>query len=148
MNLNELNDKSMPYSERSRKGRGRSAGQGKTCGRGTKGQQSRSGYSRKLGHEGGQMPLYRRLPKRGFSNFKFRKDFVTLNIEDLETFEAGSVVDLDVVKAKGLVPRSSLRLKILGQGALTTKLVVRAHAYSERARAAITDAGGQAEEVA
>jgi len=148
MNLNDLNDKSVPYEARSRKGRGRSAGQGKTCGRGTKGQQSRSGYSRKLGHEGGQMPLYRRLPKRGFSNFQFRKDFSTLNVEDLAAFDAGSVVDLEAVKAKGLVPRTADRLKILGMGELTTKLTVRAHAFSESARAKVVAAGGQAEEVA
>lgn len=146
MNLNDLNQVSKPYEKRSRKGRGRSAGQGKTCGRGTKGQQSRSGYSRKFGQEGGQMPLFRRLPKRGFTNFKFRKDFETLNVAALEQFPAGATVDIALLQSKGLLSRTASRLKILGMGNLSKSLVVRAHAFSKKAVEAITAAGGTAEE--
>lgn len=148
MNLSDIKKIEVPRKRRKRKGRGTGSGKGKTCGRGTKGQQSRSGYSRRLGHEGGQWPLYRRLPKRGFTNARFKVDYATLNVSDLKAFEAGTEIDLALVKSAGLVPKNSTRLKILAKGEIDRALTVKAHKFSAKAREAITGAGGTAEEVA
>lgn len=94
------------------------------------------------------MPLFRRLPKRGFSNARFKVDYATLNVQALKLFEPGSTVDLDSAKARGMIPKTSKRLKILAKGDLDRPLTIRAHRFSARAKDAITNAGGTAEEVA
>ncbi|MAG57560.1 MAG: 50S ribosomal protein L15 [Planctomycetes bacterium] len=147
MNLEDINGSAPKKQGRIRRGRGRSSGKGKTAGRGHKGQQCRSGYSRRFGHEGGQMPLFRRLPKRGFTNARFRVDYAIINVAALNDFDAGTEVDLEALKNKGLIPRGAKRLKILAKGELDRALTVRAHRFSEKAREAITGAGGSAEEV-
>ena len=148
MKLCDIKQLDVPRKQRKRKGRGTGSGKGKTCGRGHKGQQSRSGYSRRLGSEGGQMPLFRRLPKRGFTNARFRQEYAVVNVSDLKVFDAGEEVDLEAAKAKGLVPRKSTRLKIPARGDLDRPLTVKAHRFSKQAKDAITAAGGQAEEIA
>ena len=129
-----------------RVGRGISAGQGKTAGRGTKGQKARSGSGKKEGFEGGQSPLQRRLPKFGFKSPN-RKYFAVVNTEELSRFKAGSVVDEKVLRLAGLVKGSVDGIKILGQGALKAKLVVKAHRFSGSAKEIIVKAGGSVEEV-
>ncbi len=148
MNLSDIKKVQVPRKRRKRRGIGLGSGKGKTAARGTKGQQSRSGYSRRYGHEGGQNPLFRRLPKRGFSNARFRVDYAVLNLSALATFEAGSTIDLAAAQAAGLVPRRSERLKILGNGELDRAVTVRAARFSAKAREAIEKAGGTVEEVA
>lgn len=148
MNLNDVYNTPVDRKYKRRKGIGLGSSKGKTAGKGSKGQQSRSGYSRKLGHEGGQMPLFRRLPKRGFTNARFQVETTILNLSGLSAFEAGSVVDLEALKAKGLVPRKAQRLKVLGEGEIDRALTVRAHRFSARAKEAIQSAGGTAEEIA
>jgi large subunit ribosomal protein L15 len=126
-------------------GRGPGSGVGKTCGRGEKGQKSRSGYSAKLGFEGGQMPLVRRIPKRGFRNI-FRKEFEVLNVGRLSSLPEGAEVTPELLLERGMIPKKGTRaLKILGQGELQVKLTVRAHAFSATARQKIEQAGGTAE---
>ena len=146
MNLSDIKQVSVPRKRRKRVGRGEGSGRGKTSGRGHKGQQSRAGYSRTFGHEGGQMPLFRRLPKRGFTNARFRVDYAIVNLSDLKSFGAEDTVDLDTVKAKGLIPKKSVRLKVLARGELDRALTVKAHKFSAKARAAIEAAGGKVEE--
>ena len=146
MNLSDIKQVSVPRKRRKRVGRGEGSGMGKTSGRGHKGQQSRSGYSRTFGSEGGQMPLFRRLPKRGFTNARFRVDYAIVNLSDLKGFGAGDTVDLSAVKAKGLVPKKSKKLKVLARGELDRSLTVKAHKFSAKARAAIEAAGGTVEE--
>lgn len=148
MNLEDLNNLATPHERRTRKARGRSAGKGKTAGRGHKGQKSRSGYSRRYGHEGGQMPLFRRLPKRGFTNARFKVEYAIVNVSALAAFDAGSEVDLDALKSKGIVPRGAKRLKILAKGELDRALTVKAHRFSAKAKELIAGAGGTAEELA
>jgi large subunit ribosomal protein L15 len=127
-----------------RVGRGIGSGLGKTCGRGHKGWGARSGAYRRPGYEGGQMPIYRRVPKRGFTNARFRSEYTVINVEALEVFESGAVVDLDGVLAKGLASLNVRRLKVLGDGALTKALTVRAQKFSKSAAEKIRAAGGQA----
>lgn len=129
---------------RKRVGRGAGSGWGKTAGRGTKGQWSRTGGGVRPGFEGGQMPLYRRLPKRGFNN-KFKKFFALVNIKDLEVFPAGSVVELSSLQEVGLVNNPLDGVKILGTGEITRALTVRANAFSKSAAEKIAAAGGKAE---
>lgn len=126
-----------------RKGQGIAAGQGKTAGRGHKGQKARSGGGVRRGFEGGQMPLTRRLPKRGFVN-EFRKEFATVNVSALNRFEDGTVVTPELLRTERLV-RKPLDVKILGNGDLKRSLVVRAHAFSQGALEKIAAAGGKAE---
>jgi large subunit ribosomal protein L15 len=128
-----------------RVGRGPGSGVGKTSGRGEKGQKSRSGYSRKSGFEGGQMPLHRRLPKRGFRNALFRKHFEVVNLDKLEVFDVGDVVTPELLRERGIVRRRRAGVKILGDGELTKKLTVRAHGFSKKAQEKITALGGKAE---
>ena len=131
---------------RKRVGRGPGSGNGKTAGRGHKGQRSRSGYSRRYGFEGGQMPLVRRIPKRGFTNL-FRVEYQVVNVADLERlFEAGEEINVETLVAKGLV-RAKQPVKILGMGELKKSLVVHAHKFSGSARSKIESAGGRCEVV-
>src|SRR5687768_14833089 len=126
-----------------RVGRGSGSGLGKTSGRGMNGAASKSGFGGLLWREGGQMPLIRRLPKRGFRNTNFRIQYEVVNVDRLAGF-GGKKVDPDLLKDAGLLPRSSKRVKILGNGDLTAKLDVHAHAFSAEARKKIEDAGGTA----
>jgi large subunit ribosomal protein L15 len=130
--------------ERKRVGRGPGSGLGKTSGRGEKGQKSRSGFSRKPGFEGGQMPLHRRVPKRGFHN-PFRKEYAEVNLGRLEVFESGSIVTPEVMQKRGLVRKALAGVKILAKGDLTKVLTVRAHKFSAKAQERITGLGGKAE---
>ncbi len=136
-----------PRGSRRRKvrvGRGIGSKLGKTAGRGNKGQKSRTGYSRRLGFEGGQMPLHRRLPKRGFNN-PFGTDFAVVNVGMLNVFTANETVTPEALRARGLVRRARLPVKILGDGELSTPLLVRAHAFSRSAEQKIVRAGGRIE---
>ena len=126
-------------------GRGPGSGLGKTAGRGEKGQKSRSGFSRKPGFEGGQMPLHRRLPKRGFTNASFRKEFATVNLGRLEVFEAGTIVTPELLVKLGLVKKLRDGLKVLADGQLTKALTVHAHRFSGKAQERIATLGGKAE---
>jgi len=127
-----------------RVGRGHGSGNGKTSGRGHKGQKSRSGYSRKPGFEGGQLPMKMRIPKRGFTNI-FAKPPVTVNVGLLNKFNDGDVVDVDMLLANGLIPKPKFGVKILSEGDITKKLTVRANAFSAAAAEKIVAAGGKAE---
>jgi len=133
--------------DRVRVGRGIGSGMGKTAGRGGKGQTARRGKGRPKGFEGGQMPLYRRMPKFGFKN-PTRRVFAVVNLAEIESnFESGASVDMEALVNKGLVRSSALLLKILGDGALTKKLSIKAHKFSKTAVQNINQAGGQVEEV-
>lgn len=133
------------YRSRKRKGRGEATGQGKTAGRGTKGSGARVGKPIKRGHEGGQTPIYRRLPTRGFSNDRFERDWYIVNVGSLERFDSGATVDVAALIEARLVPDTKLPVKILGDGALTKKLTVVAGWYSKSAHEKITAAGGTAQ---
>jgi large subunit ribosomal protein L15 len=127
-----------------RKGRGEAAGRGKTAGRGTKGSGARTSVP--IWFEGGQMPLHRRLPKLGgFSNAPFKVTYIPVNVEDLNRFNAGSTVDPAVLRDRGVVRRTRGKVKILGRGEISVALTVKAHAFSESAKAKIAAAGGTAE---
>lgn len=145
MNLFEL--KPAPGSKKNRKrvGRGTGSRHGKTSTRGSNGQNARSGGGVRLGFEGGQLPLQRRLPKRGFSNARFRVDYTVVNVGDLAVFEDGSVVDIDALRQAGLVKALKDGVKILGNGELAKSLTVQANAFSKTAEEKITAAGGKAE---
>jgi large subunit ribosomal protein L15 len=130
---------------RKRVGRGPGSGLGKTAGRGEKGQKSRSGFARKPGFEGGQMPLHRRLPKRGFTNADFRKEFATVNLGRLEVFEAGTIVTPELLVKHGIVKRLGDGLKVLADGQLTKALTVHAHRFSGKAQERIAALGGKTE---
>jgi large subunit ribosomal protein L15 len=130
---------------RKRVGRGPGSGLGKTAGRGEKGQKSRSGFSRKPGFEGGQMPLHRRVPKRGFSNHPFRKEYACVNLGRLEVFEAGTIVTPELLVKQGIVRHLRGGLKVLADGDLTKALTVHAHRFSEKAKERISSLGGKTE---
>lgn len=145
------NLKPAPGSRKDRKriGRGRGSGTGKTAGRGQKGQNSRSGSSKNPGFEGGQMPLYRRLPKLGGFTPRNRKIYAIVNVRDLEgAFEKDSVVDPAALAASGLIKKERESVKVLGDGELTKGMTVRAHAFTKTAREKIEAAGGTAEVIA
>jgi len=129
-----------------RKGRGPGSGNGKTAGKGHKGQNARSGGGVRPGFEGGQLPLYRKLPKRGFKNH-FAVVYATVNVSDLSSFEAGSVVDLEALQSKGFVKNAYDGLKVLGNGELEVALTVKASKFSASAKEKIEKAGGTVEEV-
>ncbi len=138
-----------PRGSRHRKvrvGRGIGSKLGRTSGAGNKGQKSRRGYSRRRGFEGGQMPLHRRIPKRGFNN-PFASSFAVINLEELNVFPAGETVTPDLLRAHGFV-RTQQQVKVLGDGELKTKLAVHAHAFSASAKDKITKAGGSFEVLA
>jgi large subunit ribosomal protein L15 len=130
-----------------RVGRGIGSKLGKTSGSGNKGQKSRRGYSRRRGFEGGQMPLHRRIPKRGFHN-PFGVKFSVINLEELNVFPAGEMVTPDLLRAHGFIRRASDPIKVLGDGELKIKLTIHAHAFSSTAKEKITKAGGTFEVVA
>ena len=145
MNLADVRAAYIPRKKRKRVGRGPGSGHGKTCGRGTKGQQSRSGGGTRPGFEGGQMPLFRRLPKRGFNNSKFRTVYAIVNVGQLEAaFDDGTTVDVAAIRAAHLVNAKTGPIKVLGSGELTKKLNVQADRFSGSAKAKIEAAGGQA----
>ncbi len=145
MKLHEL--KSAEGSRKRRKivGRGPGSNWGKTAGSGENGQKSRSGYSRKTGFEGGQLPLYRRLPKRGFTNARFRKEYVVINLSDLNKFEDGALITPEILKEMGLVKNGKDGIKILGNGKLEKKLTVKAHKFSSASKEQIEKLGGKVE---
>lgn len=148
MMIHEITEQVGKYPARKRLGRGDSSGQGGTSGRGHKGAKSRSGWKRRASYEGGQMPLFRRIPKRGFSNFNFEKRFVLVNVRDLEAAcAAGSEVTLESLAKAGVVRDASLPLKVLGEGELTKKLTVTAAKFSASAKKKIEAAGGTVTEI-
>lgn len=145
MNLHDLSPMEGSTKARKRIGRGPASGQGKTAGKGHKGQKARSGGTIRAGFEGGQMPLQRRVPKRGFTNI-FRTEYATVNVADLEArFEDGAVVDVDAIVASGLLKKTLDGVKVLGNGEITKKLDVKVNAFSQTAKAKIEAAGGKAE---
>lgn len=146
MNLSNLSPAAgSVHSDNFRRGRGHASGNGKTAGKGHKGQKARSGAPR-IGFEGGQMPLYRRLPKRGFTNIN-TKHIVAINLSTLNRFEDGAEVTVETLLATGVIKNAQDGVKILGNGELTKKLNVKVQAYSESAKAKIEELGGTAEEV-
>jgi large subunit ribosomal protein L15 len=142
MDLRTVLQKGTKYQTRKRVGRGPGSGLGKTSGRGHKGLGQRSGASRRPGYEGGQMPIYRRVPKRGFKNARFRTDYTVINVGRLSGFAAGATVDLGAVLAAGLVSSNTDQFKVLGSGELSQALVVRAQKFSKTAIEKIQAAGG------
>ena len=148
MRLHNLKPNRGAKHRRKRLGQGESSGHGKTSGRGGKGQTARSGSSIRIGFEGGQMPLIRRMPKRGFNNARHTVRYFGVNLRDLEQFEAGSVVDAAVLRAAGLKNDRADGIKILGDGELNKKLTVKAHAFSASARSRIEALGGACEVIA
>ena len=148
MRLHSLKPRPGSKHRRKRLGSGESSGHGKTSGRGGKGQSARSGSSIRIGFEGGQMPLIRRLPKRGFNNKRFKTKYLPVNLGDLNQFVDGSVVDCNLIRKAGLANGNFDGIKILGTGELTRKLTVKASAFSATAKAAIEKLGGTVELIA
>jgi large subunit ribosomal protein L15 len=146
MELGKLKPKKGARHAKKRVGRGPGSGHGKTAGRGEKGQKSRSGFHRMRGFEGGQMPLHRRLPKRGFTNI-FKKVVAVVNVSDLERFDNGATIDESALRQAGLVKGQKDGIKILGNGKLTKKLTVHAAKFSQSARRQIEAAGGSCQEI-
>ncbi len=146
MNLHELSPAAGSNTKAYRKGRGHGSGNGKTAGRGHKGQWARSGGGVRVGFEGGQMPLVRRLPKRGFNNI-FAKRLEIVNLDALNKFEDGEVIDAQALLAKGILSKCVYGVKVLGNGQLTKKVTVRASAFSASAKEKIEAAGGKVEVV-
>ncbi len=144
MRLHELKASEGATRDRKRRGRGQASGQGKTGGRGTKGQKARSGGGVRLGFEGGQMPLYRRIPKRGFNN-RFAKEYAEINVEQLNRFEDGTVVDFELLAQTGMVKQVKDGVKVLGNGDLEKKLTVKAEKFTKSAVEKIEKAGGKVE---
>lgn len=146
MRMNELKPSSRFRKQKKRVGRGRGSGHGKTACRGTKGQRSRSGSSIRPGFEGGQMPLKRRLPKRGFTNI-FKKRYAVVNIKDLNIFEEGTLVDNEVLIKRGLIKGNYDGIKVLGDGEITHPITLKVHRFSKNAKDKIEAAGGKVEVV-
>ena len=145
MNLSQVKPPSGQVKKQRRIGQGMGSGRGKFSGRGAKGARSVSGYSKMRGFEGGQMPLHRRVPKRGFNNI-FRVEYVVVNLDTLgEVFEAGSAVTPDVLRERGIVRETNAPVKVLGRGEITKALTIKAHKFSESAVKKIAAAGGVAE---
>ncbi|MFP7171483.1 MULTISPECIES: 50S ribosomal protein L15 [Terribacillus] len=144
MKLHELKSAEGTRKTRNRVGRGMSSGNGKTSGRGHKGQKARSGGGVRLGFEGGQMPLFQRLPKRGFTNIH-RTEYSIVNLETLNRFEEGTEVTPELLLESGVVSKLRAGIKVLGNGKLEKKLTVKAHKFSSSAKEAIEAAGGQTE---
>jgi large subunit ribosomal protein L15 len=143
MNLIDAKKGFQKAKKRKRVGRGAGSGHGKTSGKGFKGQKSRSGNKLRTIFEGGQMPLFRRIPKRGFNN-PFKKKYTILNIKDFESFDSGTRVDLQTLKDSGLIKNTKFELKVLGEGVLTKSLTIAAHRFSGVAIVKIKEAGGEA----
>ena len=144
MQINELSPAEGSRKKRKRVGRGPGSGHGKTCCRGHKGQRSRSGGGVRSGFEGGQMPLQRRLPKRGFTNI-FRKEYNILNVEDLNRFEPDALLDAEAFKQAGLIKKMMDGIKLLGTGEITHPVVVRIQKVSKAAKEKVEAAGGKVE---
>ena len=142
MKLNELRPAEGSVQERYRKGRGPGSGNGKTAGKGHKGQNARSGGGVRPGFEGGQFPLYRQLPKRGFNNKRFATVYATINVSDLNRFEDGAIVDIQTLIDARVIRKSLDGLKVLGNGEITKKLTVKAAKFSAAAKEKIEAAGG------
>ncbi len=142
MDLNQVEQGGIRYEDRRRIGRGPGSGLGKTSGRGHKGWGQRSGTSRRPGYEGGQMPIYRRVPKRGFTNARFGTEYTIINVDKLNAFADGATVDLEAVIGLGLASKLSPLMKVLGDGELTRKLIVRAQKFTKSAEEKILKAGG------
>ena len=145
MKLHELRPSEGAFKTSKRVGRGVGSGLGKTSGKGHKGQNARSGGGVRPGFEGGQLPLFRRLPKRGFSNAKFKTEYAVINLSDLNRFEDGAVVTPELLKEMGLIKQQLDGIKVLGNGTLEKKLVVKAHKFSNVAQEQIEKLGGKAE---
>ena len=145
MKLHELKPAEGSAKAAWRKGRGAGSGNGKTAGKGHKGQNARSGGGVRPGFEGGQLPLYRKLPKRGFNNYRFAKVYAIVNVAALNVFEDGAVVDLEALLAKKIIRKANDGLKVLGNGELTKKLTVKASVFSATAKEKIEAAGGKIE---
>ena len=144
MKLHELTPAAGSNHDVKRKGRGAGSGNGKTAGKGHKGQKARAGHGMRPGFEGGQMPLQRRIPKRGFNNI-FAEEWIAINLSALEVFEDGATVDAAALADKGIVKKASLPIKVLANGKLTKKLTVKANAFSAAAAEKINSVGGKAE---
>ena len=147
MKLNELRPAEGSVQERYRKGRGPGSGNGKTAGKGHKGQNARSGGGVRPGFEGGQFPIYRQLPKRGFNNKRFATVYATINVSDLNRFEDGAIVDIETLLDARVIRKAQDGLKVLGNGELNKKLTVKAAKFSAAAKEKIEAAGGSCEEV-
>lgn len=147
MKLHELSPTPGSTKKAWRKGRGTGSGNGKTAGKGHKGQNARSGGGVRPGFEGGQIPLYRRLPKRGFTNDMFKKDYAIVNVELLENFDNDAIVTIENLLEQGIIRKELSGLKILGRGELTKKLTVQAAIFSASAKEKIEAVGGKAEVV-
>jgi large subunit ribosomal protein L15 len=147
MQIHDVTPRGTRHADRKRVGRGVGSGMGKTATRGSKGQRSRSGDNPRIGFEGGQMPLYRRIPKRGFTN-PFKVRYTLVNVGSLDAFDAGATVELDAVLERGLTRKTGALLKVLGTGEVTRQLTVRAHKFSAAAKRKIEAAGGAAEVLA
>ena len=145
MKLNELKYNEGSKKDIKRLGRGSSSGTGKTSGKGHKGQNARSGGGVKPTFEGGQLPLYRRLPKRGYSNAMFKTTYSIINVSDLNMFDEGTVVTPELLKEMGIIKKQLSGVKVLGNGSLEKKLTVRANVFSNSAKEKIEAAGGKAE---
>ena len=144
MKMHELAPAFGSTKEAKRIGRGHGSGNGKTAGKGHKGQKARAGHGMRPGFEGGQMPLQRRVPKRGFNNI-FAEEWATINLSALEVFEDGAIVDAAALGDKGIVKKANLPIKVLGNGKLTKKLTVKLNAFSASAAEKINSVGGKAE---
>ncbi len=147
MKLHELSPQEGSTQEKFRKGRGPGSGNGKTAGKGHKGQNARSGGGVRPGFEGGQLPLYRKLPKRGFNNFRFAKKYSVINVQSLNKFNDGEIVDCAALLAAGVINTVFDGVKVLGEGELTKKLTVKAAVFSASAKEKIEAAGGKTEVV-
>jgi len=145
MKLHELTPNAGAFQTKKRVGRGPGSGLGKTSGKGHKGQNARSGGGVRPGFEGGQLPLFRRLPKRGFSNARFKTRYAVINLSDLEKFENGAVVTPELLKEMGIIKQGLDGIKVLGNGSLTKKITVKANAFSTTAIEKIEAIGGKAE---
>ena len=145
MKLHELSPNEGAVKSKKRVGRGLGSGLGKTSGKGHKGQNARSGGGVRPGFEGGQLPLFRRLSKRGFNNYNFRTVYAVVNVGDLERFEDGTTVTIEMLKESGLVNKELDGIKILGNGKLTKKLTVKANKFSNTAKEKIESVGGKIE---
>ncbi|MBQ2876318.1 MAG: 50S ribosomal protein L15 [Clostridia bacterium] len=147
MKLHELSPAEGSVKENFRKGRGAGSGNGKTAGKGHKGQNARSGGGVRPGFEGGQLPLYRKLPKRGFNNYRFAKKYAVINVQALNKFDDGEVVDVAALLTKGLIDTAFDGVKVLGEGEITKKLTVKAAVFSASAKEKIEAVGGKTEVV-
>ena len=147
MKLHELSPQEGSVQEKFRKGRGPGSGNGKTAGKGHKGQNARSGGGVRPGFEGGQLPLYRKLPKRGFNNYRFGAKYAVINVQSLNKFNDGDVVDCEALLASGIINKCFDGVKVLGEGELTKKLTVKAAIFSASAKEKIEAVGGKTEVV-